>query len=194
LDTIPGLDFRRGLAGAGRVETYARLLRQFADRHRRDARLVAGALAQDDSDEAVRIVHALRGAAYSLGAIRVGEAATELETGIVEGTASDVLEHRCTALASSLAELTAGIDAALGIGGDADGPPSQVEVERLPTVLKRLKGLLASGDMEASALARAEQALLREGLGAEAESLLELIGQFDFEGALAVLNGDEPAD
>jgi HPt (histidine-containing phosphotransfer) domain-containing protein len=194
---IPGLDARRGLAGARGVESYARLLKLFVELHGGDARLIADALAAGDDRETGRLAHALRGAAANLGAMHLAEAAAALEAWTRESAGPKGLEQRRLALALSLEELTSGIRAALrnGEGDEPPGPP--VDPGRLSEVLAGLESLLRTGDMAAGSLARAERALLRGALGARGEELLQRIERFDYEGALAVLetgtlSGEDP--
>ncbi len=69
---------------------------------------------------------------------------------------------------------------------------------RLAAVLKRMEQLLESGDITINALARAEEPLLRAGLGPAGDTLLRQIAAFDYEAALTTLrayrkNGAPPA-
>ncbi|MEH6875063.1 MAG: hypothetical protein V7849_11785, partial [Candidatus Competibacter sp.] len=63
-------------------------------------------------------------------------------------------------------------------GGDAT---------RLAAVLERLESLLEAADIAASDLARAEESVLRAGLGEAGDAVLRQIAAFDYEAALTAL-------
>ncbi|UGA38545.1 Hpt domain-containing protein [Chromobacterium haemolyticum] len=61
------------------------MLRKFADLHRNDAAKLEDAARAEESEEACRIAHSLKGAAGSLGLIRVQAEAAALEAALDKG-------------------------------------------------------------------------------------------------------------
>jgi len=185
-DLVPGLDPTRGLALVhGRGDTYGRLLRLFADAHGGDAERIRQGLAAGERSEVQRLAHALKGAAGSLGAPGVVDAAVALEGALRTAAADEEVERTGADLIAALEALVAGIRGALGV---IEGVPAAgADAERLGAVLARLEELLDAGDMTANDLVRAEEALLRSGLAETGGRLLDRIAAFDYEGALALL-------
>jgi PAS domain S-box-containing protein len=86
LRTIPGLDAEFGLhCVGGKRDLYVRLLHKLVDGHRDDAARLRAHLAAGEHDEAQRLVHTLKGAAGTLGAVELQRAAAELESAIRSG-------------------------------------------------------------------------------------------------------------
>lgn len=81
---IPGLDLTAGLRSVGdRKATYERLLRLFVSSHEQAFFSLRHFLVEGDAGEARRLVHSLKGSAATLGAIKLREAAAELEKAIL---------------------------------------------------------------------------------------------------------------
>ncbi len=187
LGTIPGLDARRMRAVSSSPGAYVRLLRLFADQHLGDAERIREGLDAGDLPGVQRLAHALKGAAGNLGASGVLDAAQALEEAVQTGDDPDELGRHCDGLAGALGIVVAGIRAVLPQSGPGLAPVA-ADRARLGSVLDRLQTLLESGDMAVNDLARAEQALLRIGLGQAGEELLELIERFDYEAAIGLVH------
>jgi HPt (histidine-containing phosphotransfer) domain-containing protein len=85
LDGIPGLDVEAGLqTTAGRVESLARLLAKYADRHAESGRLVREAWEAGDRVSAHRLAHSIKGAAGFLGLGVIQARAADLEAALRE--------------------------------------------------------------------------------------------------------------
>jgi PAS domain S-box-containing protein len=69
----------------GQHDLLVRLLRVFAQEHGKTTSDIAGAIAREDFDGALRVVHNLKGVAGTLSATAVFEAARALESGLREG-------------------------------------------------------------------------------------------------------------
>ena len=187
LVAIPGLDAARGLEMLhGKVATYARLLRMFADGHADNPRNITEWLAAGDLPQVRQLAHTLMGPASSLGATRVSVAAGALQAAIRADAGRDEIER----LAGDLAiELTPLIEGIRGLPPDADDTTANLDPAHVAAVLARLDDLLHKGDTAANDLARQEASLLRAIFGAAAADILRRIAAFDYEGALAALRG-----
>ena len=128
----------------------------------------------------------MKGAAGTLGAAKVSQAAAALEVAIREGKDID------PALAALAAALNAAVEAIrtaleTGAAKGKDGPSSQIAVAE---PLKQLKRLLETDDGEAADfIIDACPDLAGVLTDLEIESLSEFVGDFDFEAALKCLKG-----
>ena len=87
---VTGLDAERGVATLnGNVAAYVRLLRQFAAGHGSDVQYLRDELAAGRTDAARQRLHALKGAAGSLRAIHLQEAAAALELALHKAEAAE---------------------------------------------------------------------------------------------------------
>ncbi len=94
LPPLPGFDTALGLAQVGgNPAMLLRLLQRFRDTHGRQFQTqFAQAWAARDWEVAQRLAHSLKGVAYTLGAIALGDAATGLETAVRARDGSEVDE------------------------------------------------------------------------------------------------------
>jgi two-component system sensor histidine kinase/response regulator len=84
--TIEGIDTEGALKRlGGKRERYEALLRKFAEKQSGSVGAVRSALGAGDHAGAERELHSLRGAAGSLGAIAIAEAAAEAEHALKAG-------------------------------------------------------------------------------------------------------------
>ncbi len=167
---------------------YETLLRRFAQQQAGTVDGIRKALSVGDAATAERAAHSLKGAAGTLGAATLSEAAARAETAIKTGQGIDpalsalalVLRGAVEAIRTALPEA-----APTNGGGLASADPATV-VEPLA----RLKRLLESDDGEAADfIVDAKPTLSGVLTGAEIESLSELVGDFNFEAALKCLSG-----
>lgn len=87
---IEGIDTEAALKRlGGKRERYEALLRKFADKQGNTVGAVRAALASGDHAAAEREVHSLKGAAASLGAVGLSEAASAAEIALREGSGID---------------------------------------------------------------------------------------------------------
>ncbi len=189
LADFDGLDTVRGLAALrGNAPAYIGLLRQFAAGHGRDARHLRDELAAGRTDSARQRLHALKGAAGSLGAVRIQGAAVALELGMRNAAAPAVL----AGLLDGLQAEQGALDGALAqlpdpAAGGSEGGEFAADPGRARAVLARLEPLLARDDTAAGDLFAANRALLLASFGAGAMQLGRQIGDFDYPAALATL-------
>ncbi|HEX6736228.1 MAG TPA: Hpt domain-containing protein, partial [Azonexus sp.] len=185
LAAVPGLDAELGLhAVRGRMGSYKRLLGKFIANHGGDFAAIHHCLASGDVEEARRLAHSLKGAAGTLGAVATQVAAAAVETAIRDRQAVaaiepllHVLAEAYSALASRLRPLLPADEAAPA----AVGRPAE-------RTLDELRRLLDEGEVHAQELVRLQEPLLRGALGSAFPAFEQLIGNFDFEAARALLD------
>ncbi|MDS4021218.1 MAG: ATP-binding protein, partial [Candidatus Competibacter sp.] len=188
LAAIPGLDCARGVAVVrGQWATYRRLLALFVGQHAGELEHLRERLGAGDLTTAQRLAHTLKGSAGTLGATAVQTAAEALQGAIRRGAEPDEIDRCFQALAAALPPLLDGIRDALAADEPAPATPAGGDATRLAAVLERLESLLATADIAASDLARAEESVLRAGLGEAGDAVLRQIAAFDYEAALTAL-------
>ncbi|MBA3034211.1 MAG: response regulator [Gammaproteobacteria bacterium] len=180
------IDVTRGLAALrGDVLTYTRLLQQFGTRHASDGQFLQEALAAGRFDTARQRMHALKGAAGTLGAVRLQTAAAALEralrTADPAGAAVALLADLQLEL-TALEDILARLPETPGASGVATANP-----ERAQAVLEQLEPLLASDDLASSDLFETHRPLLLATYGANALPLVRQMANFDYPGALQTL-------
>ena len=192
LTEFDGLVADRALAALrGDARAYLGLLGQFAANHRDDPRRLQDELAAGQTEAARQRAHALKGAAGSLGAIRLQAAAAAIEYALRDADAPATLPGLLASLQSAQTELDAVLARVAATPVDAGG--FAAAPERAQAVLAQLEPLLASDDTAAGELFAAHRALLLASFGAEAMQLERQLAAFDFPQALqtvrAMLSG-----
>jgi two-component system, sensor histidine kinase and response regulator len=186
---IPGIDVRSGLKRTGgHRERYETLLRKFAEQQLGATEVMRAALSAGDAATAERTAHSLKGAAGTLGAVALSEAAANAETAIKTGHG---VEAALKALSLSLDPVIAGITKALpdeSSGNGAGTPAGDPATVKEPLI--RLKKLLENDDGEAADYIVNEKSRFKGVLTpAEIKMLSERIGNFDFDAALKCISG-----
>jgi two-component system, sensor histidine kinase and response regulator len=106
LDGIAGIDLEAGLRCVrGKLTSYVRFLTLFAQGHADDVAALRRHLAIGALDEVLRLAHALKGAAATLGVVAVCLRAQELETALGARAPRADIEARIAALDADLAPL-----------------------------------------------------------------------------------------
>jgi two-component system sensor histidine kinase/response regulator len=184
---IPGIDVAAGLKRIGsNWRRYESLLRKFADQQESVVKDIKMALAMGDPGTAERAAHSLKGAAATLGAILVSEAAAKAERAI---RTKDGVDDALSSLALVLAPGIAAIHSALPeLGGNGAGAPSG-DPAMVEEPLAKLKRLLETDDGEAADfIIDTKPHLARVLTPAEIKTLSDRVGNFDFDAALACLS------
>jgi two-component system sensor histidine kinase/response regulator len=185
---IDGIDVKSALKRTGgNRKRYEALLRRFAQQQAGTVDEIRKALSLGDAATAERAAHSLRGAAGTLGATALWEAAAKAETAIKMGQGIDTA---LTSLSVDLGAAVGAIRASLpeeaptnGGGGAFRDPASVVEP------LTQLKRLLESDDGEAADFMIDARSNLSGVLTpTEIETLSELVGDFNFESALKCIS------
>lgn len=114
LDSIAGLNAELGLYRIrGNLEGYQRMLKAFVSGHAEEVTQLADALAMGDLVTIKEIAHSLKGSGGTIGAERLAELATVLDTTLrSEVTHADV-EAQVVSMMAELAALIDGIRVAL---------------------------------------------------------------------------------
>jgi HPt (histidine-containing phosphotransfer) domain-containing protein len=186
---IAGIDVKSALKRTGgNRKRYETLLRRFAQQQAGAIEGIRKALSAGDAATAERAAHSLKGAAGTLGAAALSEAAAKAETAIKTGQGMDTaLTWLSLALAAAVEAIRGALPEDVATNGDgraAADPATVVEP------LTRLKRLLETDDGEAADfVVDARPNLCGVLTGAEIKTLSELVGDFNFEGALKCLAG-----
>ena len=186
---VPGIDVDAGLRRTGgNRKRYETLLRKFAEQQSGTGAALVAALAKGDMATAERTAHSLKGAAATLGAKALAEAASQAEAAIKNRKDPGQDVHRVTgALDALLADLRAALpDDAAGNGASShSGDPASVQEP-----LGRLKRLLEADDGEAADfIVDARPRFAGILTPAEIRTLTDHVGKFDFDAALGCLSG-----
>jgi len=188
LMAIPGLEVQVGLKSLrGNVASYLRLLRLYIDSHQADMVWLRERLAAGEVEEARRIAHSLKGAAGTLGSVRVQQLAAELEAGLREGLAPAAIEQCSQQVEAAQSELVAALRGVLSKVNDL---PQQTEasLHTARQALERLEHLLQADDMAAGEALLAARTALEGAVSATVIDLLERqIEAFDMPSALMTL-------
>jgi two-component system sensor histidine kinase/response regulator len=185
---IAGIDVASALKRTGGNRgRYESLLRRFTQQQAKAVEAIRESLSSGDVATAERTAHSLKGAAGTLGAMAVSAAAAKAEQAIRTGQGID------TALTALSVDLSKGVEAiltALPERGPASGcSNASVDPAAVVELLMQLKRLLENDDGEAADFITDTRSKLSGVLtDMEIENLSELIGDFDFEAALACLS------
>jgi HPt (histidine-containing phosphotransfer) domain-containing protein len=187
--SLPGIDQQAGLVTAmGNADLYGRLLRQFHKRHQDFGAEFLDASEGTDQSSAERLAHTLKGAAATIGADAVAEAASELEAACAVGKEPSRIEAALQRTVAALLPVLAGLQGLTPMVASVL-EPSSVDAESAQALLARLRGLLADGDVEAASVARSLAQLVHATSNKAAVSrVLTLVDEFDFEAALLALD------
>jgi HPt (histidine-containing phosphotransfer) domain-containing protein len=210
-DSLPGMDLPKALGNvAGNRPLLARLLRDFLQQHRDDAKSIAQALIEGDRARAQRMAHTLKGVGGALGAVELARSAEALEArlgqpsldaGLAEPVQSAGVRHQPALvelddLDQALEPLMAGLyrwqtsQGSRGAWTTADADTARTtrrrqdgpDVEAVRKKLARLRTLLEDLDPDA---VQAAEALARLWPAHErVESLVAQTSAFEFEAAL----------
>jgi len=194
LPVIDGLDARQGLRFvAGRVDTYWRVLTQFARHFGAGVPPLAATPDRESVQQLHRFAHSLKGAAASIGADSLSVLAAQLEaatkgwanTGAGDLEAPPQIEQLRSELGLRLAALTQALE---DVAPQDETRPAQLDEAPLdPIKLDSLQADLAAGDFRAHARYRELAPALRTAYGVAAHELGERVRGFEFEAALKLL-------
>jgi PAS domain S-box-containing protein len=186
---IQGIDVPAGLRRTGgNRQRYATLLRKFAEQQSGTVGAIETALAIGDAGGAERAAHSLKGAAATLGASSLSEAAARTEAAIKSnGDVAESVRALSVALDQVMTDLRAALPDEIGGNGAGRGSADPATVQE---PLARLKQLLEADDGEAADfIVDAKPQLAGVLTSTEIKTLSDRVGKFDFDAALKCLSG-----
>lgn len=184
---IKGLDSAQGLRRVlGKQTTYISMLRKFIAGQKDIANEISDALKSNDAGLAERLAHTLKGVAGNIGAFAIQEAALAVEMNIQTNKPSDEIAKSIATIKRLMKALIAELEAKL---------PQEnkvllqgVDKKQLEIVCTKMSELLGDDDAEVVYLLRKNEALLQSAFPAEFKNIEASVNNFDFEGALKLLN------
>ena len=188
---VPGLDSRKAMGRIGRDgDLFCKMLGWFRDGHSGNVTAIRTALAAGDRATAHRLAHSLKGAAGSIGATALFEAARRLEHALRPGSGEispTLVSEVDVSLTLQLAEIERALPPVAGGGGQAVAEP--VDEAALAPLLREMAKLLADDDAEAldrvaSLAAHGQGGALEE----DFRCLVELVENFSLREALTLLD------
>jgi len=196
LATVEGFNVARGLATLhGKAAKYLNLLRSFVALHSNDMMGLEDSLRDCDLTRARHLLHALKGAAATVGAEAISTQAQQMEERLLGKTDADLRDLSVNAEIQAIRAAFGRLDSALACA--AHVPPgvqklTPVAAKELQPVLDELAGLLAQGELAALDLFEQHADELRGIFGQSLALIERQIKQFDFEGASATLGELHP--
>ena len=110
LRSIDGLHVQQGLARVrGNVDGYRRMLSAFLQSHAQEAGELADALEKGDLVTLKEVAHSLKGSGGNIGAMKVSDAATALDTALYRKAERQDVDILCNVLIAELNHLISGI-------------------------------------------------------------------------------------
>ena len=184
---IPGFDPDTGLRSTRRqVAAYRRLLERFIDVHRDDVEALRH---PRTADAPYLIAHSLKSTAGAIGALNLADSAHLLVPDRLQGAARD---EAARGLADELRSVLDALAAVLRTTPQDTGPTPAAS-DSPATLHAALRDCLEARDLSAMRYARDHRDTIRALFGARADELLSHIDGFEFDAALALLAGVEPA-
>ncbi len=191
LDRIPDLDTQTGLqAVRGRLASYHRLLGKFLDNHANDFGQIREKLASGERSEARRLAHSIKGAAGTLGALRVYEAALRLESDLKSDEPPLTLGPQITAAEEAFMALRQAMQGIQHELADPVATPQRSD----GALVDELRRQLNLGELGVQTTLHQNAERFRELFGAQFTTLSSLTEAFDHEGALNLLDQLFPAE
>jgi len=195
LRAIAGLDVDDALRLVrGNLPTYLRVLSLFVDGHADDPARLQAHVTQQELHKAQRLAHTLKGSAGNIGIVSLQRSAAALE----QALQNDMTAQRDQALAELATQVpmfVAAVHSALAervATSPAAQPALHASEEDRMRVVAGLHALLRASDMDARRYFEQNQPLLANTLGVQtAASLGKFVAEFQFEEALALLDGTQ---
>ncbi|MBI5329375.1 MAG: response regulator [Betaproteobacteria bacterium] len=187
LDSIAGLDVKTGMKSMrGKMPSYLRLLRKFAENHVDDMTLLRTRWREGEYEEARRLAHSIKGASGALGALAIQAMAAELEAAVKRGEDSARVEELSARLEAALLAFNAAILRAVPDAATSRNDALDLSVLRI--AMARLDALLAQDDLQSADVLQEVLPTLTTGLDPLLLKRLEQqVEAYDFEAALNLL-------
>ncbi|OGT34352.1 MAG: hypothetical protein A2W28_10805 [Gammaproteobacteria bacterium RBG_16_51_14] len=189
---IPGVDVEKALKRVGgSIKLYKTLLSRFRETQIDAVHRIREAIGRPEIETATREAHTLKGLAGSVGATALAECAGTVE-GLLKTRETVGLDQALASLEKSLSEFVANLPVGV-LEADSDRAPQTtaqrpVDPAALGAALSDLAKLIARDDTRAAKALEAISGDLRAaGQGERSKQLQNLLAQYDFESAAAVL-------
>jgi len=184
---IDELDIERGLLSlGGDVKLYTKLLRQLDSQHGDDMSRVKQHLSDQQVDEALFIIHALKGVAGALGLTGIESSSKALEESLKREKTGSVVEVLINDIQTMLSKLSL----ALGKVTETTVVPTLEQTfdsSHAKTILEELSVLLKVADTKANHVFAKNEELLIHAYGECAKDIgLQIVG-FDYKKALKLI-------
>ncbi|EGV28609.1 signal transduction histidine kinase with CheB and CheR activity [Thiorhodococcus drewsii AZ1] len=193
LAMLPGFDLNRGLAMmSGKTAKYVALIRRFVLNYGETPERLTTYLHTSDREAAHHLVHDLKGAAGTLGATALAEAASRLDTMLrdAQGLGAAPWEALIQQMRQAFVDLSRALPSTNGDLITTDAPEAMTASD----LLESLTILLTESNPAARELCDRQASKLREILGNGFELLIEQIDAYDFDAALALVQTECPQD
>jgi PAS domain S-box-containing protein len=189
LPEIAGIDTQTGVARiGGSVKSYRKLLRKFVDNQAGAIADIKAARELGDTETAVRAAHTLKGVGGGIGANELQRLGAELEKALKETPDADI-QSLLTATGAELERVTGAINDTIGVTQKTAGAVPEGLPEGYNERLQTLAGQIESYDGEASDTLDSLQAEVGDAqVSAGLAEVAKLVGQYDYDAALAALN------
>ncbi|MET0089563.1 MAG: response regulator [Candidatus Thiodiazotropha sp.] len=193
-NSLPGIDLAWGLERiGGNRKLFAKLLVDFLGHHRDTLQRFKDQLQNNQPEDARRELHTLQGVSGNLGGLELQQAARTLESrllesqdGLLDGEAYQAFAQAFETFIRSLSQLEQ--DGVIA-GQDAVKVVKDTDSQDIQPLLERLTEALEEGDPEARNLLSVIEAKLPDDKSQRIFSrMVELIGGYDFDDALVMLN------
>ncbi|MDH4464945.1 MAG: response regulator, partial [Acidovorax sp.] len=188
LETVEGLDVEQGLRSVGgNLASLARLLYRISVQHRLDAQQALALLQGGSIADAQRVLHTIKGLAGTAGLHPLQTLAQQAEAAVHAWQTQPEADTSGPLLRvdAALAQLARAL-AFLSPDKPAAGPA--LDAAGLRRSLENLRALVASDDIDAATAYADMQAAVEQRFAQEAQALEKAIDDFDFVGALAVVD------
>nr|WP_320051258.1 PAS domain S-box protein [uncultured Desulfuromonas sp.] len=176
---IPGFDYAAGLRSVrGKSDRLISFLKRFGQEHAQDHQKIRELLAKDESAEAQRLAHTLKGVAGTLGLIDLQSRAQRLELSLRQNDTEDGINQHLAELDGLLEPLLIALH-----NLPTERPKTSIVWTDLRLELERLEELLATDDLEAANLFATLRSQINAAFGEGAVNLGRMIDSFAFEDA-----------
>ena len=183
---IPGLDIELGLKSVrGRMESYLRLLVNFAQSHSADFQKIRDCLLVNNNNEARRLAHSLKGAAGALGAHAVQHATAALESAITESRPAAEIFQLIEDSANFYARLQQ--DVARLKPDSTTTAENALDQNTVQSIIDNMRRQLRNSDFSATKTLASYPEVFSQRLGDNHKRFENCLNNFDFEVALTLL-------
>jgi two-component system sensor histidine kinase/response regulator len=189
LHALPQLDVAQGLQRViNNHALYVSLLSKFVNGQAQSVAQIRQLCATQQTQEALRVLHTLKGTAATIGATALAEQAAKAEKMLEAGAESALLDAQWEQLQSGLDTLIAPLQSIVAAAPQTQATGLQLDAPSLRAKLLALRTLVLENDPGATDWLQNAHADLRVSLpAATLDALVAAVDGFDFDAALTVL-------